>query len=301
MSADDVLGNYWADQEAGDVVRGFDVPMNVSSGYLYYYHIAKKIQKRVSTIITHLPNRPKHIPKIRQKSEKLSSLASNSSHFIYAHGVDDKILSCARCNMSYHKDDRGIRQWLQGFCPGEQSKQDRPVPVLYENIHIGRQDIHHSHQLYFYSGIYYCNVCGCRASQKAKNLALGCEPPKEAGLAFKRAVDRGGALPEYFKAHGQPQFSDSDRRQRIASSTHQTLVNAAEGHDKHSNQLYNLAQSFASLAQPVSPESNVAECHGTDTFDISTPRPEPEPSRQDMSTMYHLLYDDDVVEDSDSD
>ncbi len=83
MSNLDIQGNAQADELAGQAARKFTVPLNVSSKYLYYINLTKRIQLRLATILTNLPDRPKirrHVTKEHTlKLPEVSTLRHMSS------------------------------------------------------------------------------------------------------------------------------------------------------------------------------------------------------------------------------
>ena len=268
VTEDDILGNSWADKHAEDIARVFQVPMGVSSKYLHYYHMIRKIQKRLVSIVCQLPNRPKHIPVPRETFERetVNNLAMKSDHFIIRRGASSNVYSCAKCNMSYSSLDPGIKNWLRGSCSGKQILQDVPVPIQHHNLHIGRQDIHHTHRIHLFCGIYYCNRCGCRATSRAIYLAKRCEEPRAAGLAFLRAVQTKGMGITGCNKSKDAQDRVREQIHNVAESTLDVLQNAADVQDKNQPALAKLAMQFASLSSA----SNSACQH----YSISTPRSE---------------------------
>ena len=72
--------------------------------------------------------------------------------------------------------------------------EDRPVPIPYEDLHIGNQNIHVSHKLYKFKGLVYCNRCGAKGTTKAHKLGAPCMPPTVNGRANLKAL-RAGKLP----------------------------------------------------------------------------------------------------------
>jgi len=284
VSEHDIIGNYWADQHAGDIARIFQVPVGVSKNHVYYYHLTRNIQKRLIAITCNLPNRPKHIPIPREKNglEQLNTLAMKSQHVVVKQG---KVYSCALCNITYSQHDAGIRSWLAGLCNGHTAVSDAPTLIKYKNIHIGRQDIHHSHNIYFFQGIYYCNSCGCRAAVKAKYLAKKCEVAQAAGLAFLEAIRSKGALPQYAITVDFSSKEDKlrERLQKVESSTLQTLQSGADRQDKDNPALAQLAHQIAALSTPSAPVSQ--------HYTISTPRSDENESGMNPRTQWYKLSD----------
>ena len=64
----DVQGNAHADHHAGIAARTHRIDLNVAATHIYYYHLVKKIQRRLVDIVMNLPHRSKqphasvHIP-----------------------------------------------------------------------------------------------------------------------------------------------------------------------------------------------------------------------------------------------
>ena len=216
-----------------------------------------------------------------------------SQHVVVKQG---KVYSCAKCNITYSKHDAGIRSWLAGLCAGYSAVSDAPTLIKYTNIHVGRQDIHHSHNIYFFQGIYYCNTCGCRAAVKAVNLAKKCEVAQAAGLAFLDAIRNKGALPQYAITVDYLSKEDKlkDRLLKVESSTLQTLQSGADKQDKDNPVLAQLAHQIAALSTPRAPVSQ--------SFTISTPRPDANETMPNPRTQWYNMsdYDEDALDSSSS-
>ena len=69
----------------------------------------------------------------------------------------------------------------------------------HSTVRVGRTDLHASHSLCIYRGVYYCSVCGFHASVKPQHLASQCTVR---GEAANRRVARfeQGLLPSNLKA-----------------------------------------------------------------------------------------------------
>ncbi len=191
----DLKGNSWADTKAGDIAREVALPLNVSALVIYYYHLIERVQKRLTTIITLLPGRPKHkrahVPKMVKPS--LDTLIAQSNHVAYIQGSRVK---CARCLNSFNKHDTTVSHFLATSCSARGSSSDRPVPMKHESIHIGRRTIHHSHSIHTFRGLIYCNNCGMRSSTELHNLNKQCMPPTEYGMQTKLALSNGKLPPK---------------------------------------------------------------------------------------------------------
>ena len=78
-----VLGNDFADKEAGSAAGTFRVPLAVATEYMYYTHLISRIQKRLVAIIMSLPNRAKPKPapkKAKDPGPCLEEMLALSSH-----------------------------------------------------------------------------------------------------------------------------------------------------------------------------------------------------------------------------
>ena len=73
---------------------------------------------------------------------------------------------------------------------------DRPVPLPFEELHIGNKFTHISHQLNKFRGLIYCRRCGCRAGNAIlKNLSTPCQPPSATYGRLSLSRLREGKLP----------------------------------------------------------------------------------------------------------
>ena len=84
-----------------------------------------------------------------------------------------------------------MSSFVNNACSGVGSSLDRPIPLTYEAIHIGRKTTHHSHTLYTFKNMIYCNKCGMRCHTKLQNLSSPCLPPTVYGLETFKAIAEG--------------------------------------------------------------------------------------------------------------
>ena len=194
VTLNDVQGNQWADELAGNSAKSFELPLNVTSPYLYYKNLVKRIQHRLMVIICAIPNRPKHIPKAAIQKESFEELCHKSSHIIYNVG-DNKNIGCARCKQIRSIKVIGIRFWLGSCCSPRSPDEDIPIPLHREFIQIGNLSIQHTHKPYVYKGVHYCTNCGCYATNKLKKLASKCKVRTVAWQLFLNKLNK-GILPE---------------------------------------------------------------------------------------------------------
>ena len=72
---------------------------------------------------------------------------------------------------------------------------DRPVPIPYDQVHLGNKDTHSTHKLYTLRGLMYCKKCGARSATRLNKLSRVCEPPSDAGVAALAALSQGKLPP----------------------------------------------------------------------------------------------------------
>ena len=103
--------------------------------------------------------------------------------------LEDKRINCARCHSNCSTLNKTIcKQWLASPCTAIGLAHDRPVPLPYEHVHVGKLDVHESHYLCVFRGVIFCNKCGSVSKRtKLGYLARKCEPPTQAG---KNNLDR---------------------------------------------------------------------------------------------------------------
>ncbi len=172
----DLKGNAQADHQAGLMTKEVCLPLGVSAPVIYYYSLIKRIQRRLTTIVTHLPHRVRHktAPMERRVKPSIESLIAVSDHIAFEQGARVK---CARCLNSFHELDASLQHFLSSPCTAVGTNLDQPIPVSYEAIHIGRQVVHHTHKLFTYEDVRYCNRCGMLGASKLRNPAHPCSPP----------------------------------------------------------------------------------------------------------------------------
>ena len=92
-----------------------------------------------------------------------------------------------RCSSQVTLRTNLVRPWLATQCTAIGSALDRPVKVTYDNLIIGRQVIHSSHDPYIYRGLIYCNKCGAYSGtgRKIDKLVDPCHEPKRWGKENK--------------------------------------------------------------------------------------------------------------------
>ena len=151
--------------------------MNVSSTYIYYNFLVRKIQRRLVDILISLPHRPRN-PKVPNplpfRRESIEELMQKSMHVPFFQG--DRI-ACARCYDKLPLKGECTRSWLKGICHKLHKEGDRPVPLVHHTVQLAHQTSHPSHTLYIFRGFIFCYKCGHYGKTRFVNLAKACEPP----------------------------------------------------------------------------------------------------------------------------
>ncbi len=208
MSNLDILGNDHADKLAVSAAKQACVTLDVSAPILYYSYLVKRIQNRLATILINLPNRPKR--EYEQKPNKpgfpfLDALKS-STHVLYE---QDGRFSCARCLCNCKFKDPALKHWLSSQCVAIGSNKDRPIRLLHSHVHVGNLSVHHSHKLYIYCGLIYCNKCGARSGRLGlKLLSHQCGPPTEYGQQSLDALRQCKKPPNLDRWPSDPELGD---------------------------------------------------------------------------------------------
>ena len=197
VTREDILGNRLADELAGKAATRFRLPLHITGPYIYYISVVERIQHRLASIITNLPARVKNDRRVTRSVPmpfpSVSELITESQHVVHS---DGSRVSCARCHNSFAACDPNLKLWLRTACSAIASCADRPVPLPFEELHIGNKFTHISHQLNKYRGLVYCRRCGCRAgSAVLRNLSERCKPPTSYGTLSIKALQDGRLPP----------------------------------------------------------------------------------------------------------
>ena len=173
----DILANDCADKEAGLAADAHEVSKNYATSVIYYYHLVRRIQKRLVCIANHLPRRIKEnvekVTKTPPDQKSLSDLFALSSHMPFFQG--DRI-KCVRCADNLPKHGQHTREWLGGICVPCDSNHDRPTSLQSNIVTVGKHTSHPSHKMNIFRGLVYCKRCGARGPSKLVALARQSDP-----------------------------------------------------------------------------------------------------------------------------
>ena len=189
VSLTDLMGNNKADLMAGQAASRHCIDLNIAASVLFYSSLIKRIQKRLACILCSLPNRPKMVPRNPVVKDKIEAVMHRSAHVCFT--VNNRV-HCARCKSNFSLHTPNLQDWLNSPCLAIGSDIDRPIPIPFDVVHIGKLVIHSSHKLRIYRGLIFCNKCGSISRySKLGLLAQICEPPKYYGSNNLVRLNRG--------------------------------------------------------------------------------------------------------------
>ena len=131
VSLSDVKGNDHADKLARTAADKYQVPLQVSTDYLYYVSLVARIQKRLAAIVVSLPDRKRD-----DREAAVSSTVSATPRATLKQGLADtdhvivhkgERMSCKLCGSSFSTRDPSLKHWLQCKCP---AKHAAPAGIL---------------------------------------------------------------------------------------------------------------------------------------------------------------------------
>jgi hypothetical protein len=115
VSMVDVHGNDQADLLAGMSADDFKLANAVTKGHIHYVKLVSKIQRRLATILIHLPSR-KHdrvVPSTVKRPE-IRTLIESSSHTVI---LDGSRIYCSSCCSSFWVHDAALRHLAVNAMP----------------------------------------------------------------------------------------------------------------------------------------------------------------------------------------
>ena len=202
---EDIFGNALADKLADRAADEFQVHGQDALTVRWHYSLVRRIQARAVVLLTTCMQRRSfaiNIPRIpRERPLSVTGAALRSQHsFTLLTGV----LHCHRCHRHSPANRAGILRWLDTPCAVDVAAvraitagTTKPTAVpSSQAVHVGRVQLHPSHTLFVYRGLFFCKSCGYHASTKAQKLVAQCEGPGPLGKGIKRALSLlGGQLP----------------------------------------------------------------------------------------------------------
>jgi hypothetical protein len=214
----DVKGNDHADKLARSAADKHQVPKQMSTDYLYYVSLVAKIQKGMAAIIVSLPDRKREDREATASSAvcatpraTIKRCLANTDHAIVHKG---ERISCKRCGSSFSKRDPNLKHWLQCKCAAKPSapagstnlapaeadaappSRSTTYPQRHPGLtHLSNKAIHHTHDMYIYRGLSYCNRCGYIATNQVRALSDQCVEPRRNGQNVLKHIREGKVPP----------------------------------------------------------------------------------------------------------
>jgi hypothetical protein len=187
---EDVKANDHADALAQEAAKRQQVSNQTATDYLYYYGLAKSLQRRFIDIIQSLPKRnySKLSPIINTPPIPLEDYYQTSQHHIK--DASNRLT----CNNCYNTISKNLpKQQLIDFCRTSCSHPfERAGPTPIGTVKIGKTSTHQSHKLRLYKGLIFCNNCGNYTQGKLlKSLNQPCEEVKPHGKSAKKRISQG--------------------------------------------------------------------------------------------------------------
>lgn len=189
--------SHGADYFAEKAAHGFQLPLHVTSGVLFFALVVRKVQLRLVRVLVSHVQAQKFLKKQilpRPPQPTIQDLIQSSAHNFV---VDDVGWRCLDCNSYRSKNAPFLRQWLLARCdklPLDDRHACVPIPQ-WHHIVIGNQIPHVSHELMSLRGITFCNRCGSFGVYRSRHLGLPC--PNRFSVASERAWSKlkNGLLP----------------------------------------------------------------------------------------------------------
>ena len=219
----DLLGNALADALANRGADAAEVSPQDAVDVLWYYSTVRNIQIRAAIILSHtIPQfsvkrteRITPVPRLPSMSQVGRILASQHT-FVQ----NRKALICTTC-FQYAPSDSGLAsKWLASPCKPDirmrylhVTAQGRPTRIPGNRcIRVGYRELHTSHTLFMYRGLYFCGLCGYYAGTHAQKLASPCTSRTDPRAKGRVTRLMSGSLPSGLTAWP----NDPIRQQRFA-------------------------------------------------------------------------------------
>ena len=185
LNAVDVIGNLIADKLADHAAELYKVWQHDAFSVQWHHSLAQKIQARAVCIFSEVLEPRTRAVVSNASLPKERPLARSAAAFRSQHRfttISGRVLTCRACLKNSPSSAAGIRQWLTTPCTPDRQMHNamhfassRPTAVPRDRVvAIGRQQIHESHTLSAFRGLYFCTLCGYTASVKAQELAKEC-------------------------------------------------------------------------------------------------------------------------------
>ena len=196
------VGNNYADLLAKEACKIFDVVDSLAAPVIRRINDLKLIQKRLASIVCHLPNRPKvpRVPPVPRPRVSLEDLFHTSSHiflpadFPLSHFIQRGRLTCASCRSSCSIKSNRLKEFLTGPCDPLRVQEAAPFHrILGGTISLNGIQSHPSHVLQIVNKHFVCMACGKKNAQRLYHLKEVCKPRRLTayGTAVLKAAAEG--------------------------------------------------------------------------------------------------------------
>ena len=204
VSVRDLYGNLFADKLADRAAEVYQVYAHDAFAVQWYYSLVRRIQARAVVIMTQCMER-RVVGKQAGSVPKLPALAASSNIIRSQHRCVymGKLLHCDLCFQFSPVGSAQKNAWLTAPCVPDRAMMRtmyfgaiKPTRLhAGASVKVGRTQIHSTHELAVYKGLYFCMQCGYHASKKAQHLANPCMRASAKGHTERRLGLLRGKLP----------------------------------------------------------------------------------------------------------
>ena len=189
VTARNLLGNLCADALARRGAEGGQVSLQDAMDLKWHHALVKRIQARAVVILntTQSKTSKQACEKVRPEKVRKVTVAGLAIATEHRFTTLSRTLHCYVCLRHSGHTQAARRAFLQSPCKVDVSMTDtifrgrfKPATVPQETtVQVGRAELHSSHRVKVYRGLYYCAVCGYYAHAKAQKLSSPCQKSLE--------------------------------------------------------------------------------------------------------------------------
>ncbi len=167
-----------------EACRIYDIKKHIAQAVVDWAHEIKLIQRKLASIICHMPNGPKdqRPPKVLRSKPTINELICNSNHTFLPDWASFSMLArsgkltCVSYNAACNASSLGIKTFLQGECMPFIMDSDTRI---HGTISINNAVWHFTHKLILSRNTYVCTACGFRATERLSKLKDACQPNRK--------------------------------------------------------------------------------------------------------------------------
>ena len=183
VTARNLFGNLCADRLAERGAESARVALQDAMNVKFHYALVRRVQERAVIILQSALQRNTTLTK-SQKAKRMRRISATGQTLSSLHNIVSmsRTLHCSKCLAHSSATMQGRMDFLASPCRPDTSMlramalgNARPVSVPQGRIvRVGCNQLHASHMLRIYKGLYYCARCGYHASSKAQKLLESC-------------------------------------------------------------------------------------------------------------------------------